>query len=312
MQLSFITVDVFNQSRYSGNQLAIVRVPVALRDKVTEEHKLQIANEFNLSETVFLHDVSSATDSIADYDIFGSHQRLAWAGHPTIGTAIFVMDYARSDFPNVSSLRTPLAGLVPYAFAPEARTVTASVPHNVHIHQTRLPHNLASKDATPESATDVPMVSIVKGMTFILAPLADLDALASVKAGLVPVEEVHKGLNLDSGWETGYIGTLYYCDVTNEYGTQDPKQRFLRTRMLSARSEDPGTGSASSALGAYLALQEPAEIGNGFEYRLTQGVEMGRMCDITVTVEKTADGKEIQKIGLQGSAVKVMEGTLDI
>jgi PhzF family phenazine biosynthesis protein len=77
--------------------------------------------------------------------------------------------------------------------------------------------------------------------------------------------------------------------------------------------EDPGTGSASSALCAYLSLLEESTKGKGpFEYHLVQGVEMGRRCDIFVTVTRTEDGTKIEKVELSGQAVKVMEGVIDI
>lgn len=56
LELKFDTVDVFTTSRYTGNQLAIVHVPSGTR--LTEEQKHKIAIEFNLSETVFLHENS--------------------------------------------------------------------------------------------------------------------------------------------------------------------------------------------------------------------------------------------------------------
>lgn len=75
--------------------------------------------------------------------------------------------------------------------------------------------------------------------------------------------------------------------------------------------EDPATGSAASTLTCYLALQEaPAKPTTGFV--VTQGVEMGRKSDISVEVTKTNDGKAIEKVVLGGTAVKVMEGSLEV
>jgi PhzF family phenazine biosynthesis protein len=52
--LNFLTVDVFAQTRYAGNPLAIVKVPAG--HDVPSDKMLAIAKEFNLSETVFLHE----------------------------------------------------------------------------------------------------------------------------------------------------------------------------------------------------------------------------------------------------------------
>jgi PhzF family phenazine biosynthesis protein len=67
MQLPFTTLDIFTSTRYAGNPLAIIRVPAHLRAHLSEDQKQAIAAEFNLSETVFLHDVREG-EEWADYD----------------------------------------------------------------------------------------------------------------------------------------------------------------------------------------------------------------------------------------------------
>jgi len=56
MELPFATLDVFTTKKFEGNPLAIVRIPASLRGQLTQSTKQKIASEFNLSETVFLHD----------------------------------------------------------------------------------------------------------------------------------------------------------------------------------------------------------------------------------------------------------------
>jgi hypothetical protein len=54
--LSFTTLDVFTSTPYSGNPLALIRIPASLASLVTQTQKQLIAQEFNLSETLFLHE----------------------------------------------------------------------------------------------------------------------------------------------------------------------------------------------------------------------------------------------------------------
>ena len=75
--LDFSTVDVFTETPYQGNPLAIVHIPQGIQ--ITEEQKLKIAKEFNLSETVFLHD-SSVQSAARQYDIFTSVAEIPFAG----------------------------------------------------------------------------------------------------------------------------------------------------------------------------------------------------------------------------------------
>ncbi|KAF2658576.1 Diaminopimelate epimerase-like protein [Lophiostoma macrostomum CBS 122681] len=321
MQLPYTTLDIFTNTRYTGNPLAIVRVPSNLRPHLTEAQKLAIAAEINLSETVFLHDVKDGEDW-ADYDIFTPRARMSFAGHPTIGTALYLSTLHKSNdhaFTGIRKIKT-VAGLVPFDFWPPSTstslgTASVAIPHDVHIHAHRLPHpNPTSglKAAAGEEADrTVPLVSIVKGMAFNLVPFHDLDALGAVTSGLLPVDEVFRGAYLDrgSGWDVGYMGTFYYVDLGWE--DIDGDRRVVRTRSIGTR-EDPGTGSASCALCCYLALVQGKEGEEKVEFHLTQGVEMGRRCDIFVSVVRTEDGKGIQEVRLRGEAVKVMEGVLSV
>lgn len=312
MQLSFTTVNVFTTRPYVGNPLAIVRVPAIMRNTLTEEQKQKIAREFNLSETTFLHEPTAGDkDGTANFDIFTPLSRLSFAGHPTIGTAIHVASHA-ADYPGIKQLTT-LAGDIPFTHSSTTGRVSVNVPHSFHIHKNRLPHPLPSSSSNSSGSDTVPLVSIVKGMAFNLVPLADLTALGLPTKGLLPVEECYKAAHLDkgSGWDVGYTGTFYYTDLGVD-SEGDENVRGLRTRSIGSR-EDPGTGSASCALCCYLAVvARQAGAPREQKFHLTQGVEMGRRCEIYVNVVTTSEGRGIENVELGGTAVPVMEGVLTI
>lgn len=300
MHLSFNTLDVFTQTRYLGNPLAIIHVPSTLRSQLTEAQKQNIAREFNLSEVTFLHEPLKDTDT-ADFDIFTSKARITFAGHPTIGTAIYVAKHGAA-YPGITKLQT-LAGVIPIEYNESLGKATADIPHDVHIHHQTLPHPTLP-------ASSVPIVSIVKGMAFALCALPDLETLATRTSPLIPAEDRYKAQYLDagSGWDIGPTGTFYYVDL----GIDENGMRKIRTRSIPA-FEDPGTGSASAALCSYLALQKGSAGEDGVNrFWLTQGVEMGRRCDIYIDVCVKDGGKEIGDIKLSGEAVEVMEGVLRI
>ena len=80
--LTYHLVDVFTDTAYSGNPLAVVDDVAGLSD----EDCLTIAREFNNSETAFTR---PPTTSGADYRvrIFTPTAELPFAGHPSVGTA---------------------------------------------------------------------------------------------------------------------------------------------------------------------------------------------------------------------------------
>jgi PhzF family phenazine biosynthesis protein len=119
-------------------------------------------------------------------------------------------------------------------------------------------------------------------------------------------------LDQEHGWDVGFVAKYYYVieDGGKTYGSNsgEGEIRKIRTRMVESTMEDPATGSAACALGAYLALKEKRT--RNFE--ITQGVEVGRRSVIGVEVEVDGEGRRVQSVKLSGSAVQVMEGTLRI
>ncbi len=77
---SYAVVDVFNDTAFKGNAVAVVFDA----DHLSDAEMLSFTRWTNLSEAVF---VLTATDPLADYRlrIFSSLHELDFAGHPTLG-----------------------------------------------------------------------------------------------------------------------------------------------------------------------------------------------------------------------------------
>ncbi|XXH05223.1 Adenylate kinase [Hypoxylon texense] len=325
MALSFTTFDVFTTTPFRGNPLAIVQVPTNVT--LSQDQEQLIAREFNLSETVFLHEqtVEDIRARHARVDIFTAIAEVAFAGHPTIGTSNFLLHHLHLGSARVLITK---AGPVPFKEAVLNGEAAAelAVAHNVHVH------------ARPFAGTPYghhPVVSIVNGMTAILVRLPDLAALARPAANLLGTENTYVAREkLDEGWRNGPVVSYFYVDLGYRVVDDDDETgggggdrervrvrvrvRVLRTRNLGSR-EDPATGSAASGLCAFLSLLEKddddAEGGQGAltrRYEVTQGVEMGRRSEIRVRVTLDDSRKGIKEILLSGNAVKVLEGKVPI
>lgn len=88
MKLPFYIFNVFAESNWGGNPLAIV----PLLDEslsIDTETMQRIARQFNLSETVF---ITPAIDAwhVAHLRIFTPDHEMPFAGHPTIGAAAWL------------------------------------------------------------------------------------------------------------------------------------------------------------------------------------------------------------------------------
>ncbi|EMC95686.1 hypothetical protein BAUCODRAFT_71237 [Baudoinia panamericana UAMH 10762] len=298
--LAFVTLDVFTETRFAGNPLAVVNVPSG--HDVTSEQMQLIAREFNLSETVFIHERHDGDDGVPQWRvrIFIVDAELPFAGHPTIGTAV----YALGTLAGGTDRGRLLCNAGPIDLQMHERVVRANIPHNVHVHTENaisaediFKLQPALREHGPPKGID--LVSPVKGMTFICAKLGSLEALAAVEARGIAANP-----KLDQGWDTGFVGTYFYC-----MQSPDANTRHIRTRMIESTMEDPATGSAACGLGALLTLKTRQKT---VKFVITQGVEMRRKSDIGVTVTLKDGLDAVEEIELSGSAVQVMSGHVDL
>jgi PhzF family phenazine biosynthesis protein len=292
--------------------LAVVRVPASASAALSQEKKQSIAREFNYSETVFIHlpSASSTTskDATITVDIFTTDQELPFAGHPTVGSSWYILKHPEQfNLPVDVNLTLKIkAGLVPVLRDGPSR-VRVNTPVDFMIHKPYdhptlrgLQPALQSSDYFHPGAP-IPVVSIVKGMSFFPVRLTSLEALGKFQPFPTRV-------SIPDGWLgkwKGFIGVHAFVLLSRDGG--DVR---VRTRMFDGPLEDPATGSAACALSAYLATEFFRE-GNGtrYSFEITQGVEMERRSDIYTQVYMSEDGK-VERVELSGTAVKIMEGKL--
>lgn len=352
--MHFATLDVFTDTPFLGNPLGLVVVEdkerAALETQTTpgRNTKLLIAKEFNLSETVFLYlrpgetltspDRSSREREIS---IFTTRAEIPFAGHPTIGTAYFILKHLGWDFVDtITPPAGPISISAPLTGGPDG-PVAARIPHDVHRHAgtlrslcarddraaAQIRPGLHEDDAVRAAELDAPVVSIVRGMTFLLVELPSLAHLAGVGTGRPLDVGSHAAGLLDAGpWGLGFVSRYYYVNIPRPQQAAEEDgggvrvrvpgtERAIRARMMEPSLEDPATGSAASSLACYLSLLAGDAGADEVRYRITQGVEMGRTSDIEVHVI-SGPGDEgarvIKQVRLGGTARLVMTGDIKV
>lgn len=293
MKLNYLLLDVFTRERLKGNQLAVVCKADALLDGEMQA----IAREFNLSETVFILK-PQAERNTASVRIFTPHAELPFAGHPTVGAAVFLGLQNK-----VSAVRLEeKVGLITALFektdkrSGEARFALPRLPSRVATLNDRLGMAQALGIEVEDIGCDVYQPAVfTAGVTFHLVPVRNAEVLrrVQVNAGLWD-----KVFSYDHN--SAYVFTL----------TPDEPDNDLAARMFGMDiGEDPGTGSAAAALIGLLS--EHADIGTGqVDFVLRQGHEMGRPCRISIQLRK--DNEILVHGGIGGHAVIVAEGVLDL
>ena len=106
--LSFQTLDVFADTAFLGNPLAVVLGA----DGLTPAQMLVIAREFNLSETIFVEAPQNPAHT-ARVRIFLPTAEIPFAGHPTIGCAIHLATAQHTGDFTAQLVLEQEAGLVP-------------------------------------------------------------------------------------------------------------------------------------------------------------------------------------------------------
>lgn len=253
------------------------------------------------------------------------------------------IDYRPSerDSQRQSAVLMTKAGPVPIFFNPYRQVAACAVPHEIHIHHSRVSFDdvlavqpQAKMVPTMEKVKgkSYPIVSIVKGMTFCLVDLTDApEVLTALRAGEAPA------MTLDEGWKSGFRGALYYERRGEDKGSE-PTIYNMHVRMITRGIEDAGTGSGNCALACYLALaagepnpkqEKPATSGDDLAaktenmkladktehhvFAIEQGLEMGRKCTIAIEadIKESPDGKrEVSELILSGRATFFTRGEI--
>lgn len=277
--LNFYIVDVFAETRYAGNQLAVFTEAAHL----STEQMQAIAREINFSETTFI--LSSEPEKGGfNVRIFTPAKELPFAGHPTLGTA-FVLQQAIVQQP-VEQLCLNLAvGQIPVTMLyqngmPEVLWMRQNPPtfgQVIDIEAMATVLNLDPTDFDPR----FPIQEVSTGLPFLIVPLQSLDALQRIKVNGDRLAQVVAPLQARE--------VFVFCPETRNPANQFSARMFA---PLLGIAEDPATGSANGCFAAYLAQHEYLGTAR-VEARVEQGYEMGRPSLLLLKAEK-ADGIEVQ------------------
>lgn len=289
--LEFHTLDVFTDTPFAGNPLAVVLGA----DDLSDIQMQTIAREFNLSETIFVMRPKDPAHT-ARVRIFFPTAEIPFAGHPTIGCAILLAEGALGDAP-VQILLEEEAGLVPVVVSRQAGQVVAEFTAPVTPHAAS--RGAVAAELLPVAlgleADDIGFGGHVPGLwqggpQFLYVPVKDLTALAKAR----PYEPAWSQLMVAGGVDSAYLYT--------------PIAAGFQARMFSPTAgipEDPATGSASAILAAQLWAAGAIGVGET-RFDLLQGVEMGRRSEIALTV--VCDKTGVQSVRVAGTAVRICDG----
>ncbi|MCZ6888292.1 MAG: PhzF family phenazine biosynthesis protein [Gammaproteobacteria bacterium] len=265
-------VDVFAETRFAGNQLAVVLDCEHLSSDAMQD----IAREMNFSETTF---VIHQSEDEARVRIFTPERELSFAGHPTIGTA-----WVLGRDMGVYTLDLD-AGRVPVSFAEDG--VAWMVPPQVDLGEPIVPAlaarlvGLSEADIHP----DFPCRYAVVGPRFALIGLTSLDVLKRAAVNVTTHAEMAGG---------DFFAVFVFTPETHEFNAQFAARMFFSAQGF---REDPATGSANTAFAAHLR-----SLGRTGSFTVEQGFEIKRPSHLYLDVG------DVIRVG--GRVQPVLEGEM--
>jgi trans-2,3-dihydro-3-hydroxyanthranilate isomerase len=291
---SFVTVDVFTEQRFGGNQLAVFTDASGLSDAEMQA----LAAELNLSETSFVLSPEDPANT-ARVRIFNRTAEMPFAGHPNVGTG-FVLASRGLDREGVLRFEE-MAGLVEVrvqrSAAGELLGAVIDAPQPLQLlGELPVREVAACIGLAPEQVLTSahPPLRAMTGVDFVHVEVAP-DALGAAAPDIAAFRETAAA--------HPELGTRLSVHLYAREGSG------VRARMfapLAGTWEDPATGSANATLAAILLSLSGEE---SLSYRAVQGVEMGRRSVLEVSARRAADGI---RASVGGRCVPVLSGEAEV
>jgi len=297
--LALVTYDVFTDTPFQGNPLAIV--PDA--DGLSTAQMQTLARELNLSETIFVMRPENPAHR-ARVRIFFPTDEIPFAGHPTIGCAIHLSGLTETTGDaEVAMTLEENAGPVPVTVRRRDGRVSAEFTAPL------LPECCGTVDdcgltarALGLSPGDIGNAIAATpevwqaGPSYLLIPVASRAALARAWPMGADWTALTDRAGTFSAW-------LFVPGAADE----------VHARMFSPAGgtpEDPATGSAVVTFAGLLTHHGHCAAQGETALRVMQGLEMGRPSEIGARM--VMQGGALSAVRIGGSAVKVASGRIRV
>jgi trans-2,3-dihydro-3-hydroxyanthranilate isomerase len=302
----FVQLDVFTRNPLEGNPLAVFGDARGLSDNEMQA----LAREMNLSETTFILPRDAATEAREGKKvrIFTVSEELPFAGHPTLGTALYLYAVERAAGSRTSDdiILDLKVGKVPVCFTAASENVARERVDGQVFGEMRQRDpefgTTLSRDevaaAIGVEADDIapewPIQVVSTGLPFAIVPFRKPQALADLKFSFAQMAKVLE--------RTGARFFYFLC----------PERRQGRleagARMIFYGGEDPATGSAAGCAASWMVKYGVAE--SDEQVLIRQGVEAKRPSEIYVRANRK--GEQVTDIRVGGYAVEVLRGTVSL
>ena len=275
----FRIVNVFTQAQapFTGNPLCVFENGGGL----SSEEMQALARQFNLSETTF---ILPSTRADARVRIFTPAYEMAFAGHPTLGTAHVCRALKLGGDSLVLEMQ---AGLIPVRAGGDRWTLSALGASSRELDVSR--EVLASALGLEAADIGARPLWVKAGKEQLVVPLTSIDAVRRA----VPSAAAMAKIVSEDGQSMAYI----FCQEGRAAGARDLALARFFFPTGGAILEDPATGSATANYGAWcLAMKRPLPV----QLQISQGEFAGRPSTLFLDVNRETQvfvGGDVLEIG---------------
>jgi trans-2,3-dihydro-3-hydroxyanthranilate isomerase len=275
----FRLVNVFTQHQgpFTGNPLCVFENGSSLG---TEEMQA-LARQFNLSETTFIMPSSRANARVR---IFTPAYEMAFAGHPTLGTAHVCRALNLGEDSLVLEMQ---AGLIPVRASGDRWTLSALAPTSRELDVSRDILAVAL-GLDPRDIGERPLW-VKAGKEQLVVPLTSTDAVRRAAPSSAAMAKIVS----EDGLSMAYV----FCLEGRAAGGRDQALARFFFPVGGAILEDPATGSATANFGAWcLAMKRALPV----QLQISQGEFIGRPSTLFLDVNREAQvfvGGDVLEIG---------------
>ena len=323
----FIQLDVFTEEAFAGNPLAVFPEAEGLSD----DEMMKIAREMNLSETVFVFEPKQAPEAgdqrsevsnqqsdsseptvLRRLRIYTPAREIPFAGHPIVGTWNILAREGIVPPPDGGNGWTRIHHEVGIGVLPVDIEFKDGEPVQVVMTQGKFQIHNEIDDwnehaeiaralglAVEDFDESLPIQVIGTGLLFLAVPIRSLASLRGCKVNAGLLAEIYQRAN--------GTGCYPFSRETIEIGEARAHARLFAP--ADNIPEDPATGSAGGALGAYLVHHDATNVDpvdGRYSFVIEQGDFMHRPSRIKLSVKGKPGAVEEVKVG--GPSIVVAQG----
>lgn len=277
-------VDAFTETRFEGNPAGVVLEA----DHLNDAEMQQLARELNASETAF---VKAGTNGNFDVQFYTPTTEIDFCGHATVGLFHTLVKTGKLKLANGTGQFTEhtKGGSFPIRVDEENGRILITMTQQEY-KMTNLPFD----GEQIINAIGLKLSDLDMDFPPMLAKTANKHLMLGLKPGALKRIDFYQH-------QLGKL--LHHCDVSTAHIFSKDGEKAFSARNFAPHigiPEDPATGSAAGAFGAY--LHRVGQSQNGVtEITISQGIEMGRPSQLTVKVH--VDDGIFEKVEVSGTAV---------